>query len=112
MKAVVITEPGGPEVLKMMDRPEPALLPHHVLVRVKIARVNRADLLQRLGMEPTPAGVVSDIPGLEYMGVVEKCGEGVTRFKNGMRAFGIVPGGSYAELVCVHEREAVAVPDE
>lgn len=110
MRAMVITEAGGPEVLQMQERPEPEVPHGHVKVAVRYAGVNRADILQRLGGYPAPAGVPADIPGLEYSGVVETLGAGVTRFKTGDRVFGLVAGGAYAQHVVVHEREAVLVP--
>jgi putative PIG3 family NAD(P)H quinone oxidoreductase len=72
--------------------------------------VNRADLLQRLGRYPAPAGAPAKIPGLEYAGVVADVGAGVTRWRPGDRVMGIVGGGAYAEAVVVDEREALAVP--
>lgn len=110
MRAVVITQPGGPEVLKVEERPDPELPPGHVRVTVLYAGVNRADLLQRLGMYPAPPGVPTDIPGLEYMGTVAELGAGVTRFRVGDRVYGLLGGGGHATQVVVHEREAVPVP--
>lgn len=111
MKAVVIREPGGFDVLELRELPEPQVLPGHIRVRVTHAGVNRADLLQRMGRYPAPPGVLSDVPGLEYAGHVEAVGEGVTRFEVGARVFGLTAGGAYAEKIVVHEREAVAIPD-
>ena len=110
MKAIVIREPGGPEVLELRDVPEPEVHPGHVRVRVRLAGVNRADLLQRIGVYPAPPGAPKDIPGLEYLGVVEALGVGVTRFALGERVYGLLPGGAYAELVVAHERELARVP--
>jgi NADPH:quinone reductase len=111
MRAVLITQPGGVEVLQAADVANPVLRPNHVLVRVHATAVNRADLMQRRGNYPAPAGWPADIPGLEYAGVVEHCGEGVTRWRGGERVMGIVGGGSYAEYVAVHEAEAIPIPD-
>ena len=111
MRAVRITRPGGPEVLQMGDaeiRPPGA---GEVLVRVHATAVNRADLMQRRGNYPAPAGWPADIPGLEYAGTIERCGEAARRFRSGERVMGIVGGGSYAEYVVVHEDEAIPVPD-
>jgi putative PIG3 family NAD(P)H quinone oxidoreductase len=110
MRAVVIREPGGPEVLEIQDRPVPDPAFGHVRVKVRYAGVNRADLLQRMGRYPAPPGAPADIPGLEYMGEIDALGAGCTRFREGDRVFGITAGGAYAEYLCVHEREAVAVP--
>lgn len=111
MRAIVIREPGGPDVLELRDVPLPE--PPHGFVRVRVAYagVNRADLLQRLGMYPAPPGVPADIPGLEYVGVVEAVGEGVRERRVGERVFGIVAGGAYAEALVVHARETARVPE-
>lgn len=111
MRAMIIREPGDETVLTLAERPDPELLPGHLRVRVKFAGVNRADLLQRMGLYPPPAGVPADIPGLEYAGVVEGVARGVQSVEIGQRVFGLVPGGAYADLVVVHEREAVRIPD-
>lgn len=110
MRAIVIREPGGPEVLALRDVPEPSPPPSFVRVAVRYAGVNRADLLQRAGLYPAPAGVPADIPGLEYSGVVDAIGEGVTRFAAGDRVCGLVGGGAYAERLVVHEGEVARVP--
>ena len=109
MRAIVIPEFGGPGVLKLQSVPDPEPTPHEILVKVHTSGVNRADLLQRRGLYPPPAGV-SDIPGLEFAGVVEEVGAAVTRWKAGDRVMGIVAGGGYAERVVVDERVAVGVP--
>jgi putative PIG3 family NAD(P)H quinone oxidoreductase len=111
MRAVVIREPGGPEVLEIRDVASPPVPPGHVRVTVRYAGVNRADLLQRLGAYPAPPGSPKDIPGLEYAGVVESLGDGVTSLAVGDRVMGLVGDGGYAEQVVVHEREAVRIPD-
>ncbi|MBI5495208.1 MAG: NAD(P)H-quinone oxidoreductase [Deltaproteobacteria bacterium] len=110
MRAVAITEPGGPEVLREVERPDPEIPHGHIRVAVRYVGVNRADVLQRLGGYPAPPGVPADVPGLEYSGVVDAVGAGATRFKPGERVFGLVAGGAYADRVVVHEREAVPVP--
>jgi putative PIG3 family NAD(P)H quinone oxidoreductase len=110
MRAVVVTKPGGPEVLQVREVPQPTPPPMHVRVRIAFAGVNRADLLQRMGMYPAPPGAPADVPGLEYAGVVDAVGEGVTRHRVGDRVFGLVGGGAYGENVVVHERETVATP--
>lgn len=101
---------GGREVLAIdeVDRPEPG--PDQVLVRVAAAGLNRADVIQRRGQYPAPPGWPPDIPGLEYVGVVELCGPGVTRLQPGARVMGLVGGGAHAEYLVVHEREAMPVP--
>jgi NADPH:quinone reductase-like Zn-dependent oxidoreductase len=96
MRAIVIREPGGPEVLVAKDLPEPEIPFGHVRVRVAFAGVNRADLLQRAGFYPAPPGVPADIPGLEYAGAIDAVGPGASRFTPGNRVFGLVAGGAYA----------------
>jgi NADPH:quinone reductase len=110
MKAMVISAPGGPEVLELRTLPELEPPAGHIRVRVSFVGVNRADLLQRMGLYPAPPGVPADIPGLEYAGHVDAVGPGSSRFNVGERVMGLVAGGAYAEQLVVHEREAVAVP--
>lgn len=110
MKAVVITEPGGPEVLKVRERERPEPEGDEILVRVAGAGVNRADLLQRMGGYPAPAGAVADVPGLEYAGEVVATGSRAASFAKGDRVMGLVPGGAYAEYVCVPEATAMPTP--
>jgi NADPH:quinone reductase len=111
MRAIVIREPGGPEVLELRDVPDPEVPFGHLRVRVRFAGVNRADLLQRAGFYPAPPGAPRDIPGLEYAGVVEALGPGASRFAVGDRVFGLVGGGAYAEKVVAHEREVARIPE-
>jgi putative PIG3 family NAD(P)H quinone oxidoreductase len=110
MHAIIITRPGGPEVLDMREVPAPEPGPGEVLVRVRASALNRADLLQRRGGYPAPAGAPQEVPGLEYAGEVEAVGAGVRLWEVGARVMGIVGGGAHAECVVVHEREAIAVP--
>jgi NADPH:quinone reductase len=110
MRAIVITRPGGPDVLELRDVQAPSPGPGEIRVRVAATAVNRADLLQRAGRYPPPAGVAPDIPGLEYAGVVDAVGAGATRWRVGVEVMGLVGGGSYAEHVVTHEDEALAVP--
>src|SRR3954470_24928273 len=110
MKAVVITRAGGPEVLEIQERPTPKPGLGQIRVRVRTSAVNRADILQREGNYPVPAGVPSDISGMEYAGEVEALGEGTSLWKVGERVMGIVGGAGHAEFVCVHEREAMRAP--
>jgi putative PIG3 family NAD(P)H quinone oxidoreductase len=110
MRAIVIREPGGPEVLELRDVPSPEPSRGEVRVRVRATAVNRADLLQRLGMYPAPPGSPPDIPGLEIAGDVDFVGEGVTELAIGDRVFGVVGGGGYAEHVVVHARTLARVP--
>jgi putative PIG3 family NAD(P)H quinone oxidoreductase len=110
MKAVVITKAGGPEVLEVQDLPVPEPAAGEILVRVRAAGVNRADLLQRLGQYPAPFGAPANIPGLEYAGEVAALGMGARAWKVGDRVMGLVPGGGYAEFVTTHEALALRAP--
>lgn len=110
MRTVVIREPGGPEVLEVRELPIPRPGPGEIRVRVVAAGVNRADLLQRRGGHPAPPGWPSDIPGMEFSGIVEKVGAGVTRWRAGHAVMGILGGGGYAEYVVTHADAAMAVP--
>lgn len=109
MRAVVIPEFGGPEVLRVASTPDPVPGRDEIVVRVAASGVNRADLLQRRGLYPPPPGE-SETPGLEFAGTVEALGPGATRWRPGQHVMGIVAGGGYAEKVVVHETVAVAVP--
>ena len=111
MRAVVITEPGGPEVLQIQDVPDPVPGPDDVLVDVKATALNRADTLQRKGGYPAPPGSPDDILGLEFSGVVLKAGERVTALVEGDRVFGLLGGGGYAGRVITHHRLAMPIPD-
>lgn len=110
MKAVVITRPGGPEVLEIRELPDPTFGPEEVRARVRATAVNRADLLQRRGRYPAPPGASPDVPGLEFTGEVEACGERVGLVGPGDRIMGLLGGGGYAEKVVLHERMCVGVP--
>lgn len=110
MKAIVIKNPGpsGLLALEEIEEPQPGL--GHLRVRVHATALNRADLLQRRGLYPPPAGVRADVPGLEFAGEVEVLGEGVKLFRPGDRVMGLLPGEGYAEKVVTHERLALPVP--
>lgn len=111
MRAVVITQYGGPEVLAVREVPDPpSPSANQVTVRVRAAALNRADLLQRLGRYPAPAGFPPDIPGLEFAGEVLATGPEVQRWKSGQRVFGITGGGAQAELVITPEDQLAEVP--
>src|SRR3954471_22434648 len=108
MKAVRITKPGGPEILQLEGVPAPTPGPSELLVKVQASALNRADLMQCLGLYPAPPDVPPDIPGLEYAGEVAAVGPWVRRFRPGDRVMGLVGGGGFAELLDTHEREAPA----
>lgn len=110
MKAVIITRAGGPEVLEIQDRPTPQPGVGEIRVRVHGSALNRADVLQRMGNYPVPAGAPADIAGMEYVGEVDELGEGVRLWKKGDRVMGIVGGAGHAEYLTVHEREAIPMP--
>lgn len=107
-----IREPGAPDVLT----PSEVILPPppygHVRVRIAASGVNRADLLQRQGRYPVPAGFPEDIPGLEFAGEVEAVGEGCFLRRIGDPVMGILGGGGYAAAVNVPERETIRIPEE
>ncbi len=107
MRAATIVD-GSIEV---RDHPDPTPGAGQILVRVKAAGVNSADLIQRAGVYPAPPGVPPDIPGLELAGEVAATGRDATRFAVGDRVMAVVGGGGQAELAVMHEREAVPVPD-
>lgn len=111
MRAVYITEFGGPESLEIREIFEPAVAPGTIKVRVSHAGFNRADILQRRGLYPGPEGYDPHRPGLEFCGVVAEIGEGVSRFKAGDRVFGITSGEAQAEFVVVDDRLAAAIPE-
>lgn len=112
MKAVIITRPGGAEVLQIQERPKPEPGLGQIRVRVRTSALNRADILQREGNYPVPAGVPADISGMEYAGEVDALGPAASMWQVGDRVMGIIGGAGHAELVCVHEREAIRAPQK
>lgn len=110
MKAVVLRQYGGPEVLQFEDVPTPVCGAEDILVSVAATALNRADLLQRMGFYPDPFPSAYEIPGLEFAGTVSAVGERVRLWSVGDQVMGIVSGGAYAENVVVHERQALRVP--
>lgn len=112
MRAVVLEQYGGPEVLQIKEIPDPQPGVNEVRVRVTATALNRADVLQRMGRYAQPgAKPEHEIPGLEFSGVVDALGPGVTQWKIGDRVCGLLGGGGYAEYVVTHERMLMAVPD-
>ena len=109
MRAIVVREPGGPEVLELCRVPLPRPGKGEVRVRVSASGLNRADLLQRRGAYPAPYGSPADIPGLEFAGVMDAVGDGAEA-QAGERVMGIVGGGGYAEAVVAHARALVPIP--
>jgi NADPH2:quinone reductase len=94
------------------EHPDPRPEAGEILVRVRAAGLNGADMLQVRGRYPAPPGSPPDIPGLEFAGEVVELGRGVERFEVGDRVMAVVGGGGQAELIAVHERQAMPVPDE
>ena len=109
MKAIVITEPGGPEVLVLREVPDAVAGPGEVLVRVRASAVNRADLMQREGHYDPPPGA-SPYPGLECSGTIAWLGAGVTAWAVGDQVCALLSGGGYAELVAVPVGQLLPVP--
>ncbi len=107
MLAAVCVGDGRVEV---QERPDPVVGAGEVLVRVKAAGLNGADLLQARGLYPAPPGSPPDIPGLELAGEVEAVGPGASRFAVGDKVMGVVGGGGQAERCAVHERCLLPVP--
>lgn len=101
MRAVEISKSGGPEVLRVVERPKPVAKDGEVSIAVKAAGISRADALQRAGSYPPPAGA-SDIPGLEVAGVLEESGE---------RVCALLTGGGYAEYVTVAREQVLPMPE-
>lgn len=110
MRAVEITAPGGPEVLKPCTMPVPVPGHGQIVIRVAYAGVNRPDALQRAGMYAPPANA-SPLPGLEASGTVVELGAGVTRWQIGDRVTALLPGGGYAEYAVTMADHALPVPE-
>jgi tumor protein p53-inducible protein 3 len=111
VKAVVVSEPGGPEKLQLVDRPDPVPGPAEVAIEIHASALNRADLLQRRGSYPPPPGT-TDILGLECAGVVSELGPGTSDgVRLGDRVMALLGGGGYAERVVVPEALTMKIPD-
>ncbi len=109
MRAVEISAPGGPDVLRLCQRPVPVAQAGQILIRVAWAGVNRPDALQRAGAYAPPPGA-SDLPGLEASGVVAAIGPGVADWSVGDQVCALLPGGGYAEYVATPAAHALPVP--
>ncbi len=109
MRCVEISSPGPPDVLKLVERPDPVPSRGEVLIRVAAAGVNRPDVMQRRGMYPPPPGA-SDLPGLEVAGTIQSLGEGVTEWRAGDRVCALVSGGGYAALCVAPAPQCLPVP--
>ncbi len=109
MRAVEIAAPGGPEMLRLTERPRPVAGHGQVVIRVAYAGVNRPDALQRAGAYAPPPGA-SDLPGLECAGHVAEVGPGVTEWRAGDAVCALLPGGGYAEYVTTPAAHCLPVP--
>ena len=107
MRAATIRE----KEIVIEEHPDPVAQADEVLVRVHAAGLNGADMMQRRGLYPAPPGSPQDIPGMEFAGEVAAVGAGAERFAVGERVMGIVGGGAQAQLVTIHERQLMPVPD-
>ncbi|MCU4187047.1 zinc-binding dehydrogenase [Acidiferrimicrobium sp. IK] len=107
MRAATVVD----NTIEIREHPDPVPGAGQILVRVRAAGLNGADMLQKRGLYPSPPGVPADIPGLELAGEVAGLGPGATRFALGDRVMAVVGGGAQAELAVLHEREAMPVPE-
>lgn len=110
MRAVEISQPGLPDVLRLCDRPVPVPKAGEILIRIAYAGVNRPDALQRAGAYDPPKDA-SDLPGLECSGEVVAVGEGVSRWSAGDQVCALLPGGGYAEYATCPADHALPIPD-
>ena len=110
MRAVIARTPGGPDVLELVDLPDPVAGPGEVVLRIRASAVNRADILQRQGRYPMPPGA-GPVLGLEAAGIVESVGPGVAGWARGDRAMALLSGGGYAELAAIPAGQLMKIPD-
>lgn len=111
MKAIVITKPGGPEVLEIHESETPAPAASEVLIKVYAAGVNRPDVFQRKGNYPPPPGAPQDVPGLEVAGVIVQTGTDVTGWRPGDRVCALLAGGGYAEYTLAQAAHCLPIPE-
>ncbi|SER89798.1 putative NAD(P)H quinone oxidoreductase, PIG3 family [Propionibacterium cyclohexanicum] len=109
MHAIAVSEPGGSEKLELISVPTPQPGPGEVLVRTQAAGINRADILQREGHYPPPPGV-TDVMGLEALGVIEALGEAVSGHEVGEQTLALLAGGAYAEYFVVPAGQLLSLP--
>jgi putative PIG3 family NAD(P)H quinone oxidoreductase len=109
MRAVTVSEPGGPDVLSLSEQPDPEPGPGEIVIAVAATAVNRADLLQRQGVYPPPPGA-SEIIGLECSGTVAAVGPEVEGWQVGDEVCALLAGGGYATRVCVPAGQVMPVP--
>jgi NADPH2:quinone reductase len=110
MRAIVISQPGGPEVLKLVEKAKPKPGSGEVLLKVFASGVNRPDISQRKGHYPPPPGASPDIPGLEIAGIIAETGIDCHRWKIGDKVCALVTGGGYAEYCTVPEGQCLPIP--
>lgn len=110
MKAIVITQPGGPEVLQMQDVAMPHPTGSQVRIKVFAAGVNRPDVFQRKGNYPPPPDAPQDIPGLEVAGIIDQTGPEVTIWKPGDSVCALLAGGGYAEYALAEASHCLPIP--
>ncbi|SFP92685.1 NAD(P)H-quinone oxidoreductase [Hymenobacter arizonensis] len=110
MNAIIIQQPGGPEVLQLRQQPKPSCAPHQVLIKVHAAGINRPDVLMRQGKYAASGDVTGLVPGLELAGIVEACGADAARWKPGDAVCALLPAGGYAEYAVVDARHCLPVP--
>ncbi|MCF2496254.1 NAD(P)H-quinone oxidoreductase [Dyadobacter chenhuakuii] len=110
MKAIIISQPGGPEVLQIEERPMPQPAANQVLIKVYAAGINRPDVFQRKGNYPPPAWAPQDIPGLEVAGIIEQVGHDVADWKKGDAVCALLPGGGYADYAVAQAGHCLPVP--
>lgn len=110
MNAIEIAEPGGPDVLRQVERPTPRPVAGELLIAVAAAGLNGGDLMQRRGLYPPPPGV-TDIPGLEVSGIVAAIGDGIEGWSIGDRVCALIAGGGYAAYAVAPAVQCLPVPD-
>jgi len=111
MKAIIITEFGGPDVLQIQKRDKPSITADQVLIEVYASGINRPDLFQRKGHYPAPAGWVQDIAGIEVAGIVAAIGPDVTEWKVGDRVAALLAAGGYAAFAVAPEGQCFLIPE-
>ncbi|WMN12276.1 NAD(P)H-quinone oxidoreductase [Marivirga salinae] len=110
MQAIIIKNPGGPEVLQLEERARPKIQAGEVLIEVKAAGINRPDVFQRMGGYPAPEGAPDDIPGLEVAGIIKEVGQEVKQWKVGDKVCALVAGGGYASEVAAPAVQCLPIP--
>ncbi|MCF0042095.1 NAD(P)H-quinone oxidoreductase [Dyadobacter fanqingshengii] len=111
MKAIVISQPGGPEVLRIQERNVPQPADNEVLIKIYAAGINRPDVFQRKGNYPPPTWAPQDIPGLEVAGIIEQVGHHVTDWKKGDAVCALLAGGGYADFAVAQAGHCLPVPN-